>query len=331
MHVEEFDYVIAGGGSAGCVLAARLSEDPDVRVLLLEAGGRDWHPFIHMPLGVGQIRQAGLFDWGYTSEPQANLGGRRIELKRGKVLGGSSSVNFMAHNRGNRSDYDRWVRLGAPQWSYDRLLPYFKRLESWREGTATHRGSDGPVGITYTCRSDPLGWAVLDAARAAGYPIFDDLNGSEPNGFGLAQSAIDKGRRASASSAYLRPIRGRRNLTVRTRSQATRILFEGSSAVGLETLWRDAPRQVRAAREVIVSGGAVNSPHRKIRSTSGRSCLTRKAGDAFGSSLRIRCASRASIPAISPVRMTFASCAMDFASCGRSSGKSRLRRTVATS
>ena len=154
MAREEFDYVIVGGGSAGCVLASRFSEDRGTSVLLLEAGGRDWHPVIHIPLGVGQIRQAEMFDWGYVSEPQPNLDGRRIELKRGKVLGGSSSINFMAHNRGNRSDYDRWVRLGAPQWSYDKLLPYFKRLETWREGTAPHRvimvrsGSPTPVVVT---------------------------------------------------------------------------------------------------------------------------------------------------------------------------------------
>ena len=261
MNHEEFDYLIVGGGSAGCVLAARLSEDSDTRVLLLEAGARDWHPFIHMPLGVGQIRQANLYDWGYRSEPQAHLNGRRIELRRGKVLGGSSSVNFMAHNRGNRSDYDRWVRMGTPQWSYDKLLPYFKRLESWREGHADHRGQDGPIGITYTCKTDPLGDAVLQAAQAAGFPIFDDLNDEEPHGFGLAQSAIDRGRRASSANGYLRPIKGRKNLTVRTKAQATRVLFEGNKAIGLEYRWQGMTRQVRSAREVILSSGAINTPH----------------------------------------------------------------------
>ena len=278
MRAEEFDYVIVGGGSAGCVLASRLSEDHDARVLLLEAGGRDWHPFIHIPLGVGQIRQAGMFDWGYSSEPQPNLVGRRIELKRGKVLGGSSSINFMAHNRGNRSDYERWVRLGASGWSYEDLLPYFKRLETWCEGTAPDRGANGPVGITYTCRSDPLGWAVLEAAKAAGYPIFDDLNGPEPNGFGLAQSAIDRGRRASASSAYLRPIRGRGNLTVSTRSFAIKIVFERKAAVGLQYLRRGTLREVRARREVIVASGAINSPQLLMLSGIGDTNAIKKLG-----------------------------------------------------
>lgn len=258
---EAFDYVIAGGGSAGCVLAARLSESPDVRVLLLEAGGSDRHPFIQIPLGVGQIRQANLFDWGYVSEPQPGLEGRRIEMKRGKVLGGSSSINFMAHNRGNRSDYDRWVKLGAPQWSYDRLLPYFKRMETWHDGAGPYRGTDGPVGITYTCRTDPLGDAVIEAARVAGYPIFDDLNGPEPNGFGLAQSAVDRGRRASASNAYLRPVRHRKNLVVRTGALATKIAFEGTKAVGVHYTQGGVNREVRATREVIVTSGTFNSPH----------------------------------------------------------------------
>ena len=259
-HGESFDYVITGGGSAGSVLAARLSEDPHVRVLLLEAGGRDWHPYIQVPLGVGRIRQKGLFDWGYVSEPQPQLGGRSIELKRGKVLGGSSSINFMAHNRGSRGDYQRWERLGMTDWSYDKLLPYFKRLETWRGGVAEHRGRAGPVGITYTCENDPIGLAVLESARAAGHAVFDDLNGPEPLGFGLAQSAIDVGRRASASRAYLWPIRSRGNLTVRTRALTTRILFERTAATGLQYLHRGSVHEVRAEREVIVCGGAFNSP-----------------------------------------------------------------------
>jgi 4-pyridoxate dehydrogenase len=278
MPTEEYDYVIVGGGSAGCVLASRLTEQPDARVLLIEAGGKDWHPFVHIPLGVGQIRQAGMFDWNYMSEPQPNLNGRRIELKRGKVLGGSSSINFMAHNRGNRSDYQRWVHLGLPEWSYENLLPYFKRLESWREGKAPHRGTDGPIGITYTCRSDPLGWAVLDAAAAAGYPIVDDLNAPEPNGFGLAQSAIDRGRRASASRAYLHPIRGRPNLTLRTRALATNIEFEGKTATAVRYLWRASQRRVRARREIIVSSGAFNSPQLLMLSGIGDADALRKLG-----------------------------------------------------
>lgn len=260
MNADAYDFVIAGGGSAGCVLAHRLSEDSDVRVLLLEAGGTDWNPLIHIPLGVGKIRQARMYDWGYDTEPEPNLNNRKIEIFRGKVLGGSSSINFMGHNRGNRSDYERWARSGLPGWSYANLLPYFKRTETWRDGSAPHRGTSGPLGVRYTCRRDPLGWAILDAARSAGIPIFDDVNGAEPDGFGLAQSAIDYGRRASSARAFLRPALSRKNLTVKTRSLATRILFEGKTAVGLEYLRGGALCQARAERELILAAGAINSP-----------------------------------------------------------------------
>ena len=170
------------------------------------------------------------------------------------------------------------MRLGAPQWSYDNLLPYFKRLESWREGEAPHRGDHGPVGITYTCRSDPSGWAVLEAAKAAGYSNSEDINAAEPNGFGLAQSAIDRGRRASAANAYLRPNRGRSNLTVRTRSLATKVLFESKAAVGLQYLSRGTLREVRARREVILTSGALNSPQLLMLSGVGDADALNKLG-----------------------------------------------------
>jgi choline dehydrogenase-like flavoprotein len=258
--MDAYDYVVVGGGSAGCVLARRLTEDPEVRVLLLEAGGGDWDPLIHIPLGVGKIWQKRLHDWGYDTEPEPNLNGRCIEVLRGKVLGGSSSINFMAHIRGQRGDYDRWERSGLSGWSYANLLPYFKRTETWQDGSAPHRGENGPIGVGYTNRTDPLVGATLEAARSAGFPIYDDINGGEPEGFGLSQSTIAHGHRASAAVAYLRPVRGRANLKLEMGALATRIVFEGQRAVGVEYLKGGALRQVRTERELILAGGAINSP-----------------------------------------------------------------------
>jgi 4-pyridoxate dehydrogenase len=260
MSRDAFDYVVVGGGSAGCVLAHRLTEDPEVRVLLLEAGGGDWDPLIHIPLGVGKIWQHRLHDWGYDSEPEPNLNHRRIEMLRGKVLGGSSSINFMAHIRGHRSDYDRWARSGLVGWSYAKLLPYFKRAETWQDGTAPHRGANGPVGVGYTNRGDALAGAVLEAARSAGFPIYDDVNSGEPEGFGLSQSTIARGYRASAAVAYLGPARRRANLKLEMRALATRILYQGRRAVGVEYLKGGALHQVHAGRELILAGGSLNSP-----------------------------------------------------------------------
>ena len=260
MNRDAYDYVVVGGGSAGCVLAHRLTEDSEVRVLLLEAGGADWDPLIHIPLGVGKIWQKRLHDWGYDTEPEPYLNQRSIEVLRGKVLGGSSSINFMAHIRGHRGDYDRWERSGLSGWSYPNLLPYFKRTETWQGGAAPHRGANGPIGVGYTNRSDPLADAILEAARSAGYPIYDDVNSGEPEGFGLSQSTIAHGHRASAAVAYLRPVRGRANLKLEMRALATRILFEGSRAVGVEYRKGGVLHQARAERELILAGGAINSP-----------------------------------------------------------------------
>ena len=260
MNRDTYDYVVVGAGSAGSVLARRLSEDPEVRVLLLEAGGADWDPLIHIPLGAGKIWQKRLHDWGYDTEPEPNLNQRSFAVLRGKVLGGSSSINFMSHIRGHRGDYDRWARSGLSGWSYPNLLPYFKRTETWQDGAAPHRGANGPTGVCYTNRSDPLADAVLESARSAGFPIYDDVNSGEPEGFGLAQATIAHGRRASAAVAYLRPVRGRANLKLVMRALATRILFEGHRAVGVEYLKGGALRQARAERELILAGGAINSP-----------------------------------------------------------------------
>ncbi len=278
MHPKNYDYIVVGAGSAGCVLANRLSEDGTARVLLLEAGGRDSHPFIHIPLGLGSMHKRRMFDWGYDGEPEPQLNGRRIEAMRGKVLGGSSSINVMAFTRGAAGDYDRWARGGALGWSYAEVLPYFKRLECWEGGESRWRGGSGPVGVEWAKTKDPLFDAWIEAGKAAGYRHTADYNGAEAEGFGRGQYSIRGGYRSSAANAYLKPARGRRNLTVETGALATRVILEGTVARGIEYVARGATKRATADAEVILSGGAFNTPQLLMLSGIGPAEHLRKIG-----------------------------------------------------
>jgi 4-pyridoxate dehydrogenase len=260
MRNNGYDYIIVGAGSAGCVLANRLTEDGANSVLLLEAGGRDSHPYIKVPLGIGKMHDHKMFDWGYDYEPEPNLGGREIEAMRGKVLGGSSSINVMAYVRGNRGDYERWARKGATGWTYADVLPYFKRNETFDGGEDTWRGGSGPLGVVRARPKDPLWNDWLEGAKTAGYAVSSDFNGKEQLGFSRSQYTIRNGRRSSASEAFLRPGMKRANLAVETDAYANRILMEGTRATGIEYEQGGETKTAYAEREVILSGGAFNSP-----------------------------------------------------------------------
>ncbi len=255
-----YDYIIIGAGSAGCVMAARLSEDSKVSVLLLEAGGKDWNPWIHVPVGYIKTMVDPSVNWMFDTEPEPNLFDREIPVPRGRVLGGSSAINAMLYVRGQAADYDGWAQLGNKGWSYDEVLPYFKKAENLEGPASEFHGVGGPLNVVGPDQRFPITDALIEAGVEIGYPRNDDYNGAEQEGFCYTQSTQKGGRRCSAKRAYLSPAMKRPNLRVETHAQATGLLFDGRRASGVAYTVGGQARQAKAGREVILCAGSVQSP-----------------------------------------------------------------------
>lgn len=259
--MEQYDYVIVGGGSAGCVLANRLSASGKHQVCLLEAGKSDDSLLIRMPSAVVALMRSAVYNWQFWTEPQPQLGNRKLYWPRGKTLGGSSSINAQVYIRGHRQDYDHWAALGNEGWSYDEVLPYFRKLENFEPGADAYHAQGGPLNAMRQLQPNPMAAVFIEAAQQAGHRRNDDFNGAEQEGVGYYHVAQKDGERCSNARAYLRPAEGRRNLNILTSVLATRVLFDGKRAVGVRYFSNGVYRDVFARREVIVCGGAIGSPH----------------------------------------------------------------------
>jgi len=255
-----YDYIIAGGGSAGCVIANRLSANPDVRVLLVEAGASDWNPLIRVPLLATFWLRKTYHNWGYSTEPEQYLNNRRIDWPRGKVLGGSSAINGMVYTRGNRGDYDQWAQSGLRDWSYEKVLPFFRKSECFENGEGPYHGGNGELPVTRTPTVDDRYDAFIEAGQQAGYPANDDFNGENQEGFGRFHFTIRDGERWSTARSFISPVLGRSNLDVLTGVHVLRVAVEAGRATGLEVVRGGRKRKLVADREVILSCGAITSP-----------------------------------------------------------------------
>ena len=256
-----FDYIIIGAGSAGCVLSNRLSENQNNRVAVFEAGGSSDIWKVKMPLALLYAMHDPKYNWKYYSEPEPHLNNRRLFCPRGKMIGGSSAHNGMVFVRGNRNDYERWEAFGLKSWSYDKVLPYFKKIENWSEGENQYRGSLGPLPVNQSKNTNPLFKAFLSAASESGYKINPDMNGKYQEGFGMFDTTIHNGQRASASKYYLDPAKKRKNLNIFSNAFVEKIIFEGKKAVGIEVKISNKVEKIYAEKELILSAGSINSPH----------------------------------------------------------------------
>jgi choline dehydrogenase-like flavoprotein len=278
-EADTVDYLVLGGGSAGCVLAGRLSEDPSLQVALVEAGGTGDSWFVRLPLGAWPMIPTRINNWGFETVPQPGFGGRRGYQPRGRGLGGSSAINAMVYIRGHRSDYDRWAAEGATGWSYDEVLPYFRLSEGNERLAGPFHGQDGPLRVSDLRTDNPFHQRFIDAARETGLPLNDDFNGAEQEGLGVYQVTQHEGERWSAARGYLHPYIGRRpNLRVETRTRVLRILFEGRRAIGAEVLQGGRRRRLLARREVLLAGGALQSPQLLMLSGIGPGALLQRSG-----------------------------------------------------